>query len=158
MAGRLRRAASTSASSVLRIAAGSTGLRPLPQRSTPRSTAGAEQQEGHAQAQAVDGHQDQALGGGAASTTRAGLTYSEVSMADQVVGCAWFGRSDATPAIDLYLPPGPSASGRGQHLPMAMPKPRRLAAMSLKKFAETTEAYGHEHSCIHMVPVLGDQG
>ena len=74
MAGSLRRAASPSASSVLRIAAGSTGLRPLPQRSTPRSTAGAEQQEGHAQAQAVDGHQDQALGGGAASTTRAGLT------------------------------------------------------------------------------------
>ena len=41
---------------------------------------------------------------------------------------------------------------------MAMPKPRRLAAMSLNKFTETTEAYSHEQSGIHMVAVLGDQG
>jgi len=39
-----------------------------------------------------------------------------------------------------------------------MPKPRRLAATSLKKFAETAEAYCHEHSGVHMVPVLDDQG
>jgi len=41
---------------------------------------------------------------------------------------------------------------------MAMPKPRRLATTSLKKFVETTEAYGHEQSGVHMVPVLDDQG
>lgn len=41
---------------------------------------------------------------------------------------------------------------------MAMPKPRSLAAMSLKKFAETTEAYGHEHFGVHVVSVVDDQG
>jgi len=41
---------------------------------------------------------------------------------------------------------------------MAISKPRRLAATSLKKVAETTEAYGHEHSGVHLVPVLDDQG
>jgi len=34
---------------------------------------------------------------------------------------------------------------------MAIPEPRRLADTSLKKVAETTEAYGHEHSGVHLV-------
>jgi len=47
-------------------------------------------------------------------------------------------------------------TGPGRALLAAQPGGRSLAAMSLRKFAETTEAYGHRHSGVHMVPVLDD--